>query len=96
MIRIWTATKPKTVTITVDGQLTREFVGTLDVSVKQANGHGRPIHLFLRDVTSIDEGGHGLLSRLAAKGVRLSASGIYSSYIVSRINRCAAQAGTHP
>jgi hypothetical protein len=50
-------------------------------------GQGRPVHLFLRDVSHIDEHGRSLLSRLARKGVRLSASGVYSSYIVAEIGK---------
>ena len=53
----------------------------------QAMGQGRPVYLFLRDVSHIDEHGRSLLSRLARKGVRLSASGVYSSYIVAEIGK---------
>ncbi len=43
------------------------------------------VHLFLRDVSQIDETGHALLSRLGAQGVVLSAAGLYSSYVVTEI-----------
>ena len=86
MIRILTATEPRGITITVDGRLDGEYIEAVDTCVKQAVGQGRPVHLFLRDVSSIDEGGRVLLGRLAAEGVQLSATGVYSSYIVSEIS----------
>jgi hypothetical protein len=45
------------------------------------------VHLFLRNVFDIDDIGRSLLSRLAAQGVQLSASGVYSSYVVANIGR---------
>ena len=89
MIRIMTATEPDASTVTVDGEVAAEYVEAIDTCVKQAIGRGRPVHLFLRDVSSIDESGRGLLGRLAASGVHLSANGVYSSYIVAEISRSA-------
>ena len=89
MIRILTVTKPRGTTVTVDGKMAGEYVEAIDTCVKQAIGRGRPVHLFLRDVSSIDESGKGLLARLAASGVHLSAKGVYSSYIVAAIRRSA-------
>ena len=63
-----------------------ENVGTLDASIKEASAQGAPVYLFLRDVSSIDESGQALLTRLAADGVRLSADGMYCSYVVSKIS----------
>jgi len=87
MIRILTADRPNAITITVDGQLVDDSVGAVETCSYQAMAQGRPVHLFLRDVSHIDENGRSLLSRLAGKGVQLSASGVYSSYIVSEISR---------
>jgi len=92
MIWIMTTTEPKAITISVDGRLADEYVEVLNTSVKQAMAHGRPVHLFLRDVSSIDESGRALLGRLAAKGVHLSATGVYNSYIVAEIIASAAPA----
>lgn len=86
MIRITTTTEAKATTITVDGRLTSEYVEALDTCVKQAIGSGGAVHLFLRDVSTIDEHGRALLGRVAEDGVLLSATGIYSSYIVSQIS----------
>jgi hypothetical protein len=87
MIRILTADEPNAITITVDGQLVDDTVDAVEACSHQAMGQGRPVHLFLRDVSHIDEHGRSLLSRLAGKGVQLTASGVYSSYIVAEINK---------
>ena len=92
MIRIMTATEPKLITITVDGQLAGEYkyIDAVETCVWQAIVQGRSVHLFLRDVSTIDESGRALLRRLAAKGVRLRATGVYSSYVVANITQPAA------
>ena len=85
MIWISTESDPDATTITVDGRLAGRNVETLDASVKEASGQSAPVYLFLRDVSSIDESGQALLARLAAAGIRLSADGLYCSYIVSKV-----------
>jgi hypothetical protein len=87
MIRIITSNHAGGITITVDGRLVGDYVDAVEMSVHQAMDQGRPVHLFLRDVSVIDESGRMLLSRLASKGVELSASGVYSSYIVADVRR---------
>jgi hypothetical protein len=87
MIRILTADERNGITITVDGQLVDDSVGAVETCSYQAMSQGRPVHLFLRDVSHIGEQGRSLLSRLARNGVQLSASGVYSSYIVAEISR---------
>ncbi len=87
MIRILTLDEPNAITITVDGQLMDDSVDAVEACSYQAMGRGRPVHLFLRDVSHIDEHGRSLLSRLAGRGVQLSASGVYSSYVVAEIGR---------
>ena len=90
MIRIMTATEAKLITITVDGQFAGEYVNAVETCVWQAIVQRRPVHLFLRDVSSIDESGRALLNRLATKGVRLRATGVYPSYVVANISQRAA------
>ena len=87
MIRILTADEQNVITITVDGKLVDDCVDAVETCSYQAMGRGRPVHLFLRDVSYIDDRGRSLLSRLAGKGVQLSAAGVYSSYIVAEISR---------
>jgi ABC-type transporter Mla MlaB component len=90
MIRIMTATEPKLITITVDGELSSEYVEAVEICATQAIAQRRRTRLFLRDVSSIDESGRALLARLAAQGVRLRAAGVYCSYIVAKISQSAA------
>jgi hypothetical protein len=42
---------------------------------------GKPMNLFLREVSNIDES--ALLGHLAAKGVQMSAAGVYNSWLRS-------------
>ena len=86
MIRIMTADDPELTTITVDGQLAGEDeIQAVETSCDHARSNGKSIWLFLRDVTVIGEDGRAFLRRLVAIGVRLKASGIYTSYIVQSI-----------
>jgi hypothetical protein len=85
MIRILTADGPASTTVTVDGRLAGDCIDPVETCCTQAISRGKPVQLFLRDVSTIDESGRALLCRLAARGVRLKAAGIYSSYIVGAI-----------
>jgi hypothetical protein len=87
MIRIQTATNPGAITIAIDGQLASDYVEEVETSIRKAIEQDKDVCLFLRDVSHIDETGRSLLSRLAAQGVELSAAGLYSSYVVSEIQR---------
>ena len=85
MIRVMTSDEPALTTITVDGQLSGDYVEVVERSCDAAHSKGKPISLFLRDVTVIGEDGKALLRRLATKGVRLKSTGVYNSYIVQSI-----------
>jgi len=85
MIRIQTTDNPDGATIVIDGQLAGEYVEEVETSIRKAIAQHKHVHLFLRDVSHIDETGLSLLSRLAAQGVELSAAGLYSSYVVVQI-----------
>ena len=87
MIRIQSAINPGGITIAVDGQLIGEYVAEIEASVRRSMEQYKNVHLFLRNVSHIDEAGHALLSRLAALGVELSAAGLYSSHIVGQLQR---------
>ena len=87
MIRIMTADDPALTTITVDGQLAGENIQAVETICHQARSNGKPIQVFLRDVSLIGEDGQAFLRRLATKGVRLRASGIYTSYLVQLIQQ---------
>jgi hypothetical protein len=86
MIWIQTADSPGGITIAIDGQLVGDYVEEVEASIRKAASEQRKnVHLFLRNISHIDETGHSMLSRLAAQGVELSASGLYSSYVINQI-----------
>jgi hypothetical protein len=85
MIRIQAADSPAGTTIAIDGQLIGEYVAEVEESIRKALEKYNDVHLFLRNVSHIDEMGHALLSRLAAQGVQLSATGLYSSHVVTQV-----------
>ena len=85
MIRIEADNNPGGITIAIDGQLIGEYVAEVEASVRKSREQYKDVHLFLRNVSNIDEKGHALLSRLAAKGVELSATGVYSSHVVKQL-----------
>jgi len=87
MIRIQTVNNRIDITIAIDGQLIGEYVEEVEASIQNAIEQHKDVHLFLRDVSHIDEKGQSLLARLAAEGVELSAAGLYSSYVVAQIRR---------
>jgi hypothetical protein len=84
MFRICKAEEPSRMIVTIDGHLSGDYVGAVELWCEQAASGGKPVHLFLRDVSTIDEAGRALLRRLSAKGIRMVASGVYASYLVRR------------
>jgi hypothetical protein len=68
--------------VTIDGQLAGDDIEVVETCCDEAMSRGKPIQLFLRDVSTVDQAGRELLCRLAAKGIRLLASGVYTSYLV--------------
>ena len=85
MIRIMTAEERGGTTITVDGQLSGKTVEPVEACCIEALSRGKPVRLHLRDVAAIDDHGRATLRHLAAKGVDLTADGVYSSYVVNGI-----------
>ena len=85
MIRLQAADNPGGTTIAIDGQLIGEYVAEIEDSIRKSLEQHNDVHLFLRNVSHIDEMGHALLSRLAAQGVQLSATGLYSSHVVAEV-----------
>jgi len=85
MIRV-TKTEERTRTVvTIDGQLSGDSITVVDICCSQAEADRKPVYLFLRDVTTVDQAGTILLRRLAGKGVHLLASGLYTSYLVQNL-----------
>jgi ABC-type transporter Mla MlaB component len=73
--------------LSIAGSVSAECADLLESSCEQALLEGRAVDLVLKDVTTIDEAGYALLHRLALKGVRLSANGLYHSYLVESIRQ---------
>ena len=85
MIRIQAANQPGGVTIAIDGQLIGQYVAEVEASIREAMEQHKDVHLFLRNVSHIDEMGHALLSRVASQGVELTATGLYSTHVITQI-----------
>jgi hypothetical protein len=85
MIRIMTTDEPTHTEIIIDGQLSGKCAELVETCCSQANGNGKPVQLYLRDVSTIDESGRALLGRLSTKGISLKAAGLYSSYVVDLV-----------
>jgi hypothetical protein len=92
MFRVSKADERSRTVITIDGQLSGECTEVIDTCCRQAMSTGKPVHLVLRDVPSVDHAGCALLRRLAALGVHLFASGIYNSYLVRTLGQADPQA----
>ena len=82
LIRVTKSRERGGTTLTIDGQISGDYIQVVENSCSQALSQGRPITVFLQDVLTIDESGRALLTRLAASGARLLATGVYTSYIV--------------
>ncbi len=85
MFRITEAEEQSRTTLTIDGQLSADSVAAVETCCTQAGSKGRAVQLYLRDVTSVDQAGQNLLSRLVARGIHLVASGVYTSYLVEAL-----------
>jgi hypothetical protein len=81
MIRVTKSEEGERTIISIEGQLSADYIEVVEICCNQAASTGKPINVLLHDVLIIDESGR-LLDRLAAKGIRLRASGIYTSHIV--------------
>jgi hypothetical protein len=82
MIRVTKSAKGKRTIITTDGQLSGDYIEFVETCCNQAVSEGKPVDLFIEDVSTIDGAGRALLARLAAKGIRLLTTGLYTSYVV--------------
>jgi hypothetical protein len=87
MIRVTKTEQPSRSIITVDGDLSGDHIAVVETCCTQAVSNGKPVQLFLRDVTTVDQAGRTMLSRLAGQGISLLGSGVYTSYLVQELNR---------
>jgi hypothetical protein len=86
MFRINRTDGPSRTVVTVDGHLSGEYIETVETCCDQALSSMNRVDLYLRDVSVIDQAGRALLSRLAARGVRLLASGVYTCHVVQELS----------
>jgi hypothetical protein len=85
MFRISKVDEESRTVMTIEGQLSGDYIEAVETCCDQAISTGRQVDLFLRDVSTIDQRGRALLRRLVAKGVHLLASGVYTSYLVQTL-----------
>jgi hypothetical protein len=91
MIRVTKTEEQSGTIVTVDGQLSSDSIAVVETCCNQAKSNGKPVQLFLRDVATVDRAGQMLLSRLASKGIRLVAKGVYTSYLVQSLSSTVAK-----
>ena len=85
MIRVTRTEDQSRTLVTIDGELSGESVCVVETFCNQAQSDAKPVQVFLRDVTRVDQAGQTLVTRLAAQGVRVTARGVYTSYLVQTL-----------
>lgn len=93
MFRVGKEEEPSRTIITIDGQLSGDHIGVVETCCSQAKSKGKPVHLVLRNVSTVDLSGRALLHRLAAQGIRVCASGVYTSYLVQSLSPAGQEPG---
>jgi anti-anti-sigma factor len=78
--------KGKTV-ITLEGELAGEHVPVVEGYMKNLLTGQAPLVVCLRDVNYIDQAGINLLKCFVDHGVALQGSGVYTSFILSRLKK---------
>ena len=67
MFRIATNEELSQTKVTIDGQLTDECIDLVENCCNHVLAAGRPLEIYLRDVSSVDKAGRALLLRMAAE-----------------------------
>jgi ABC-type transporter Mla MlaB component len=86
MLRVSKREERSRTIVIVDGRLSKDYVEVVETFCNEVISTGTIVQLFLRHVSTVDDAGRALLSRLAAKGVRLRASGVYVSHLVRELS----------
>ncbi|HWY03336.1 MAG TPA: hypothetical protein VNX60_06690 [Candidatus Acidoferrum sp.] len=73
MLRVSKREERSRTVLIVEGHLSADYVQVIETCCNEAISTGAIVHLYLRDVPTIDGASCALLSRLAAKGVLLLA-----------------------
>ncbi|MCC6859448.1 MAG: hypothetical protein IT158_12845 [Bryobacterales bacterium] len=77
----------------IDGRFSGDCLRLVEACCAAALSSRKRVRLVLRDVRAIDAEGQDLLCRLAGKGVRLQASGVYLSHLVGKLQRATGSTG---
>lgn len=85
MLRVHSSEARSRTIVIVDGQLSGDQLEVVETCCDQAISAGKPVDLFLRDITAIDKAGRTLLGRILAKGVHLFGRGVYTSHVVQEL-----------
>ena len=78
--------KGKTV-ITLEGELAGEYVPVVEGYMKNLLAGPAPLVVRLLDVSVIDQAGINLLKCFVDHGVALQGSGVYTSFLLSRLKK---------
>jgi hypothetical protein len=89
MLKITVVKNTAGLRLIVEGKLAEPCVSELERAWNQVRqeGGGHPIPVDLSEVTSIDPRGEAALALMITEGARLTASGLFSGYIVERLMR---------
>lgn len=82
MFRLSKAQEGRVTVLVIDGELTGDYIRCVEDSCKEAVMDGKTVHLRLHRISAVDGAGRSLLSRLVQMGVKLQATGMYTSFLV--------------
>jgi ABC-type transporter Mla MlaB component len=94
MLRVSTRNERSRTVLVVEGRLSEDYVQVVEACCNEAISTGAIVHLHLRHVSTVDGAGRALLLRLAAKGVRLRGSGVYTSHLIRELTRTGKNSAT--
>jgi ABC-type transporter Mla MlaB component len=89
VFRLDTEYDSRQIRLSISGEISAEGIEMIEARCDQALRDGNTVEVVLLAVTAIDDAGAALLRRLSAKGVGLSANGLYNSHLVESIRHAA-------
>jgi hypothetical protein len=92
MIQVTKTEEDQRTIVVIDAQLSGDYRGAVEMCYKQTLSKGKRVSAFLRDVSTIDQSGRALLSRLAAKGIRLLTSSVGAYSVVGALKPAGTEA----
>lgn len=85
MIRVTKLEKRSRTIVTIDGQLSNDSIAIVETCCSEALSNGKPVDLYLRNISVVEPAGRSLLMRLADEGVHLVAEGVYLSFLIEEL-----------